>query len=426
MIKVLLNNKKLQIFKATMLAFFYFLQMLINLPKMLVLSWNNMATVPTKSTGSLRITTISEKLPELWQTPKDVLQGERLVNISLCHVAARQADNDNKMSFLWKLYNEKTELLERRSGASCSQVFSLDPKYTHKITVQLTMASSDMEDAEYYTEIIEKSSKIDKVYWLASVGDSFSSGQGNPDIPVTRGKAAKWLDETCYRSSKSFPYQVFRKMTNKSSALSFFACSGATVDAGILSKNGQLDRLEKVMKLRDDPPDVLLLTIGGNDIGFTDIISMMQQGSSLEQSFDMRFFYVSHQIDRVATKIQELKIPRVILITYYDVTKNEHGVVDASCGLFGQVSLSNLQQAEKKILRRLNQLLIKKAKKYGWITVDTTEMFRRNGLCSNHGSLIRSRNESLTLQGNEYGSFHPNEEAHRKISEMVLKVLENV
>lgn len=45
---------------------------------------------------------------------------------------------------------------------------------------------------------------------------------------------------------------------------------------------------------RGAPPDVLFLTVGGNDIGFTDVISMIQRDKLNEKFFDMRFeiFYI--------------------------------------------------------------------------------------------------------------------------------------
>lgn len=52
-----------------------------------------------------------------------------------------------------------------------------------------------------------------------------------------------------------------------------------------------------------------------------------------------RFFFVSHQIDRVARRLEELNITRVVILDYYDVTRNEKGVVDGSCGAFGQAWL---------------------------------------------------------------------------------------
>lgn len=103
-----------------------------------------------------------------------------------------------------------------------------------------------------------------------------------------------YFSDSCYRSSKAFPYLVSQKIKNVTSSLSFLSCSGSTVDHGILSKNGQMERLEQMILARGAPPDVLFLTVGGNDIGFTDVISMIQRDKLNEKFFDMRFeiFYI--------------------------------------------------------------------------------------------------------------------------------------
>uniref|UniRef100_A0A1I7UN26 SGNH_hydro domain-containing protein n=2 Tax=Caenorhabditis tropicalis TaxID=1561998 RepID=A0A1I7UN26_9PELO len=363
-----------------MLAFFYFVQMLINLPKMLLVSWNNM--IPK---SGLKITTVTQ--PELWMT-----SFHRTINLSICHVDSRGAT--------WQIDDERVQ-----EGRECSREFRIDPRVPHRVTVEVWRDRKEM--------VMEGIEAV-KMFWLASVGDSFSSGQGNPG-----SGRHMWLDEPCYRSTLAFPYLVAQSIPN--SALSFLSCSGSTVDNGVLS---QLDTLQHLISSYGSPPDSLLLTIGGNDIGFSDVISMVQRDSKVDDKFDMRFFFVSHQIDRVARKLRDMKISKVILVTYYDITKNDKGEVDPSCGAFGQVSKANLQLAEKRILQRLNSLLRRKAAEHGWITVDTMEMFRTRGLCSSR-SLIRTKNESLVLQGNEYGSFHPNGEAHRLISREVLRIINN-
>ncbi|CAL2047611.1 unnamed protein product [Caenorhabditis brenneri] len=383
-----------------MLAFLYFVQMLINLPKMLVLSWNNMIFLPQQSPLepplSFRISTLPIiNNPQLWATPSDFLQK---INISICH---------HKKSVDWWRLDDRSV----KENKNCSRIFELSAKKSHRVTVKI--------DGNEYSEVVN----VPKKFWLAAIGDSFSSGQGNPNIEKTDGKPAEWLNEPCHRSSKAFPYVVSQKIPY--SSLTFLSCSGATVENGILSKNGQLDSLESLISANGASPDALFLTIGGNDIGFTDVISLIQRDRNIDDRFDMRFFFVSHQIDRVAWKLKELKIQRVVVMDYYDITKNENGKVDASCGAFGQVSLSNLQLAERKILQRLNTLIRRKAKEHGWITVDTREIFRTRGICSKD-SLIRSKNESLLIQGNEYGSFHPNQEAHRLISEEVLKTFRRI
>lgn len=371
---------------------------------MLVLSWNNMIFLPQSSPEpplSFRISSLPIKTnPELWALPSDLTQK---FNISICHHKKAV-----ECLYTWRLDNQ--DLIENQKN--CSQIFNLSPGRSYKVTVKIG------KDEEY-SEVVLAPNK----YWLASIGDSFSSGQGNPNVEMRDGKPAEWLNEPCHRSSKAFPFLVSKNIPN--SALTFLSCSGATVENGILSKNGQLDSLESLILAHGAPPDALFLTIGGNDIGFTDVISLIQRDKNIDDRFDMRFFFVSHQIDRVAWKLKELKIQRVIVMDYYDITKNENGKVDASCGAFGQVSLSNLQLADRKILQRLNSLIRRKAKEHGWVMVDTREIFRTRGICSQH-SLIRSKNESLVIQGNEYGSFHPNEEAHRLISEEVLRRIQVV
>ncbi|KAF1755006.1 hypothetical protein GCK72_021573 [Caenorhabditis remanei] len=380
-----------------MLAFLYFVQMLINLPKMLVLSWNNMIFPPSDSSQHFRISTVS---PSLWMTSSDINVNYRTLNLSICHVSIQVAT--------WRIDDVIVE------GTSCSRILKIDKLGGQRVTVDILKAHGEIQRI---SEVV----KADGKFWMVAIGDSFSSGQGNPDKKSENGKKAEWMDEPCYRSTKAFPYLISRHTPN--SALSFLSCSGSTVENSIISKNGQLEHLQRLITAHGAPPDLLFLTIGGNDIGFTDVISLIQRDSKITDKFDMRFFFVSHQIDRVAWKLKEMNVSRVVLLDYYDVTKNEKGEVDGSCGAFGRVSLPNLQLADRKILQRLNSLLRRKAAEHRWITVDTTDIFRTRGICSSR-SLIRSRNESMMLQGNEYGSFHPNEEAHRLIAERIVKTLE--
>lgn len=54
-----------------------------------------------------------------------------------------------------------------------------------------------------------------------------------------------------------------------------------------------------------------------------------------------------------------------------------------------QISTENLMLAERKILQRINKLISKKSKQYGWTSIDgITELFRSRGYCSSR-SLIR-------------------------------------
>lgn len=58
-----------------------------------------------------------------------------------------------------------------------------------------------------------------------------------------------------------------------------------------------------------------MMSVGGNDIGYSEILSTLIGGpiGSLFSTIDMRFFYTSYQLDRVAKAIQKLKPNQVTL-----------------------------------------------------------------------------------------------------------------
>lgn len=176
---------------------------------------------------------------------------------------------------------------------------------------------------------------------ILAIGDSFASGEGNPDYPtqhddsipeagsgynffLSRGdnwnkkdKGPYWLDRTCHRSLLSNQFKVALRYAKENPTqrvvFASFSCSGAEILQGILQpqkdlpyrdgnnlNDGQLASAVKFLcggqyesnevgvprDLRDlshgetfnrvtckDPtklrkPDLILLSIGGNDVGF--------------------------------------------------------------------------------------------------------------------------------------------------------------
>lgn len=86
-----------------------------------------------------------------------------------------------------------------------------------------------------------------------ALGDSYSSGEGT-------GYSTYNLNVGCRRSTYGYPYLVAQQRPN--TALNFVACSGATT-ADVTSK--QLSAL-------NSSTSFATMTIGGNDIGFGDLI----------------------------------------------------------------------------------------------------------------------------------------------------------
>lgn len=173
---------------------------------------------------------------------------------------------------------------------------------------------------------------------IVGLGDSFASGEGNPDVPVQfsadrryknlyprRARndgsgEAQWLDETCHRSLYGHQLRAALQVgiENPHSAVTFlgYACSGAAVTEGLLGPQEYVDyvstageaggqsQVRAVSGSKKDTQlrwllselcatkperndglwtcpdgqfrrnvDFLLLSVGGNDIGFSDLVA---------------------------------------------------------------------------------------------------------------------------------------------------------
>ncbi len=71
---------------------------------------------------------------------------------------------------------------------------------------------------------------------IASIGDSYGSGEGNPDVNgnSNNGTPARWVDTRCHRSANAGPAQAALRLESADphSTVTFlsFACSGATIN----------------------------------------------------------------------------------------------------------------------------------------------------------------------------------------------------
>ena len=255
---------------------------------------------------------------------------------------------------------------------------------------------------------------------IVGMGDSFASGEGNPDVPVKFDESgrfnnlyprranddasgnAQWLDELCHRSLYSHQLRTALQIAieNQQSAVTYlgYSCSGAKVDDGILGPQYYVDYVSRksgnsdngdatgvarsfsgkakdtqiqwmLRELCVDKPaqqdgnwtcpsghyrrnvDFLLLSIGGNDIGFSNLVGWAtlrdNTSSKLAKFFgatvsagrfadNMKsilpevYARLAHAIE-VAVPIKNNGLPfdasRVILNSYPDMLEDEKGAV---------------------------------------------------------------------------------------------------
>ncbi len=234
---------------------------------------------------------------------------------------------------LWLTQREKNSLFSEYNcnwrvnegapeTAPCDEPISLDIPWPKGATVSVAVDG----ETGISTDIQVKDLLI------AGLGDSFASGEGNPDVPVTFSEdgrfrnlyprraindnsgSAQWMDETCHRSLYGHQLRAALQIAieNPHSAVTFlgYSCSGASVEEGIIgpqehveyeSRNGQVSvvsggRKDTQMRwlLRElcvDKPaqkdgfwvcpnnqyrrnvDLLFLSVGGNDIGFSSLVT---------------------------------------------------------------------------------------------------------------------------------------------------------
>lgn len=171
-----------------------------------------------------------------------------------------------------------------------------------KTTVAL---SAGFSDGTVLTVPIEVEDRL-----VVGLGDSFASGEGNPDIPArfTRGETdkdkflkeesvlvpqkdkgsdAEWLDRRCHRSMYSYQFKTALQMAladpKKAVTYVSFSCSGASIDNVIgtsklaMEKLGlvgpQLKALRKALGKEMREIDYLLLSAGGNDANFAPFVA---------------------------------------------------------------------------------------------------------------------------------------------------------
>ena len=145
---------------------------------------------------------------------------------------------------------------------------------------------------------------------IASLGDSYASGEGVPTLARHWFRGARWMDKRCHRSLFSGPGLAALEYARLNKHVSVthvsFACSGATLNhaiqdgyadggillpySGVVDKSKpplepQVDALRKALTLADGTvrnADYLTLSIGGNDFGFGDAVRTATTGDLKE------------------------------------------------------------------------------------------------------------------------------------------------
>jgi hypothetical protein len=107
--------------------------------------------------------------------------------------------------------------------------------------------------------------QIPRLNYVA-LGDSYSSGEGNPPYSADSGSKGDY----CHRSAQAYPEVLSSQLPN--SQLRFYACSGATT-SHILTDRRYTENAQIGRSGVDRSANLVTITLGGNDAGFSDVLS---------------------------------------------------------------------------------------------------------------------------------------------------------
>jgi lysophospholipase L1-like esterase len=277
-----------------------------------------------------------------------------------------------------------------------------------------------------------------KDLFVVSIGDSYASGEGNPDVygeytglgfRVPGKPAAQWRNEPCHRSAWSGHAVAAKELSkDRHTGLNFLslACTGAEAKHLVYEAKGsaqpQMSVLRRTLCEWEPcrPIDLLTVSIGGNDIGFAAVAEACVINTSPHASCTAALGRAEQTVGTLVTRIRSvqqaiqdsgLTVRRVLLVGY-PARIFEGGSVCAGHSA-RLVQLGNRMNREQQ--RAVDSL---RAQRWHYVT-GVTEAFAGKGYCST-ASLFRRPVESNTIQGDTDGTAHPNKAGHRAIAARIV------
>jgi hypothetical protein len=265
---------------------------------------------------------------------------------------------------------------------------------------------------------------------VVSIGDSYASGEGNPNPGGT------WTDRQCHRSPNGWPARVARGLEGSSTTVTFlsFACSGAELRhlfdrsyEGAVPGSPLPPQVTAVRRALGAPNaagtrrvDVLLVSGGVNDLGFSDILEdcALSVLSSCIRSLSDAMSTLAGKYDRLGAAIDtNLRVSSTVIADYPARIFTDDDDHYDGCGAFRFVD-----HDEARWIGDMGAILDLKiaaaAGRNDWTSVPVTDSFRGHGYCADD-TWFRSWSGSQAVQGDHDGTAHPLSHGHVKVAELV-------
>lgn len=377
-------------------------------------------------------------VPDLPNTPSYVNPpGGYTVNLDASHSAGIQAAT----AFAWTI---------SAPGGFSQSLAGEDPSiglpqgsYTVQLTATNLAGSAGPQTATTAMAV--------KDVLIVAIGDSYASGEGNP--VVASSTAPQWAyspspamnaeNANAHRSTISGPAEFADQLqqANPHEAVTFVsvADSGASIPAGVLGPMAsianpavklpaQINELRQIVGTQHI--DVLTVSLGANTVGISrlveQVVSDTLTGSPTRRAIvsrvDARLARLPAQFARLAAAIRPLDPTRVLITPYPDITRNGRGRVGTVLGPNGLTLVNRVDArlVSQQFIAPLDRRIAVAARRHGWTLVPgITADFRTHGYPSS-SPWIRTLPQSLAMQGNPDGTFHPNAAGQQDIAGRLL------
>jgi len=351
----------------------------------------------------------------------------------------------------WEVTSAGEPIVQLESYGPRAQVELPEGEYTVTLTLHAQLPDGELTGRASREIVVED-------LLVVAIGDSYASGEGNPErYRAAGGGEAEWADglaapavaeahAAAHRSTVAWPAltALGLERADPRSSVTFVsvAASGASVAEGLLGgQNAALpvSQIDQVAALVGDRKiDVLLVSVGGNDIGFSHLIRGLVDADELmdpicygtdvanvflavEDGDWGRGSSLSYQLwppvscrattaadgprlaglrglpgelDRLAQAIETtLDVEAVYLMEYPDPTGAAAGRGDGTCGEivgdttppfgFHEISTEEQRQGRLRVLEPLNDVLADAAGRHGWTIVGgiAERFFDGHGYC---------------------------------------------
>jgi lysophospholipase L1-like esterase len=272
-------------------------------------------------------------------------------------------------------------------------------------------------------ELTVSAGQITPTRRLLALGDSYSSGEGAGNYEPGTDTA----DNSCHRSRNAWPTLVAEQRNLQ--PVPSLACSGARL-ADVLAgrPTGEAERrLSQVGRIRGDP-DLITITIGGNDLGFRKVLQHCILSDCVADYHRPSGDVLNAEIDRLARHLPDAyrtvqaAAPgaRVVVVDYpklFPDSDPRNPTPNCAAGRLITPAEGNYLNRE---VERADVAILDAARKAGVSGIDVSTAFNGGELTCSGKQFLNHANLRRKLFS---GSFHPNADGQERLARAVSNAL---